>query len=402
MKATRAKRSRSLTPVYASVALLCAGASMHAAAQTSVTLYGVVDNAFAYSSNQGGHSNTYINSGALLASKFGLYGTEDLGGGNTALFRLESGFNADTGQQAQAGYIFNRQAYVGLSNANYGQVTLGRAYTPYFQYVASLGPTNVLTGATGAHPGDVDALDTTLRFNNSITYTTPVWGGLQAGVQYGFGEQAGSVSNGSSVSTALRYDYQAFSWGVGYTRLKNVSSGTTAGNFSNVGTFANNSPVNSGYATADSAQLIATAARYTFGKLMVGLNYSNVQYKPGALSLFTQSATFNTVGAIATYDLTPALRLAFGYSYTAEKARNGISSPAKYNQFSMEQLYSLSKRTAFYAIQAYQRANGQTLRASGTSTSIVDAVASVGDSQNGTPSNGRSQFVGMVGIRHSF
>ena len=84
------------------------------------------------------------------------------------------------------------------------------------------------------------------------------------------------------------------------------------------------------------------------------------------------------------------------------RRRNGISSPAKYNQFSMEQLYSLSKRTAFYAIQAYQRANGQTLRASGTSTSIVDAVASVGDSQNGTPSNGRSQFVGMVGIRHSF
>ena len=106
---------------------------MQAAAQTSVTLYGVVDNAFAYSSNQGGHSNTYINSGALLASKFGLYGTEDLGGGNTALFRLESGLNAATGQQSQAGVIFNRQAYVGLSNTNYGQVTLGRAYTPYFQ-----------------------------------------------------------------------------------------------------------------------------------------------------------------------------------------------------------------------------------------------------------------------------
>lgn len=107
METTRAQHS--LTPLYVSAALLCAGASMHASAQTSVTLYGVVDNAFAYSSNQGGHSNTYINSGALLASKFGLYGTEDLGGGNLALFRLESGFNADTGQQSQAGFLFNRQ-----------------------------------------------------------------------------------------------------------------------------------------------------------------------------------------------------------------------------------------------------------------------------------------------------
>ena len=399
MKTTRAKFS--VKPVYACAALLCAGLSMHASAQSSVTLYGVVDNAFAYSSNQGGHSNTYINSGALLASKFGLYGTEDLGGGNTALFRLESGINAATGAQSKSGYMFNRQAYVGLSNTNYGQVTLGRAYTPYFQYVASLGPTNVLTGAVGAHPGDVDALDTTLRMQNSITYTLPVFGGLQAGVQYGLGEQAGSISNGSSVSVGLRYDYQGFGWGAGYTRLKNLADSTTANktaSFSNVGDFAINSPVNAGYASADTAQLIATAARYTFGKAMVGLNYSNVQYKPGAFSSFTQSAMFNTVGVIATYDLTPAFRWAVGYSYTAEKARNGITSPAKYNQFTMEQLYSLSKRTAFYAIEGYQRASGQRL----ANGAIVDAVASVGDSQNGTPSNGRSQFVGMVGVRHSF
>jgi predicted porin len=400
MKTTRDKLS--IKPVHACAALLCAGISMHASAQSSVTLYGAVDLGLAYSSNQGGNSNVYMNSGALAASKFGLTGTEDLGGGSMALFRLESGFNADTGAQSQAGVLFNRQSYVGLGNKDYGQLTVGRQYTPYFQYVGALGPTNVLTGATGAHPGDIDALDTTLRFNNSVTYTLPVLGGLQAGVQYGMGEQAGSVANGSSVSAALRYDYQAFSWSAGYTRLKNLASGTTAGSFGNVGSFANNSPVNAGYASADSTQLIATAARYTFGDAMVGLNYSNVQYKPGATSLFTQAATFNTVGAIGTYTLTPALTLAAGYSYTAEKARNGITSPAKYHQLSLEQLYALSKRTALYAIQAYQRANGQTLRASATGTSIVDAVASVGDSQNGTPSNGRSQFVAMFGIRHSF
>ena len=369
---------------------------MQAAAQTSVTLYGVVDNAIAYSSNQGGHSNTYMNSGALAASKFGLFGTEDLGGGTQALFRLENGFAADTGAQSKSNVIFNRQAYVGLSNKTYGQITMGRQYTPYFQYVAALGPTNVLTGAVGAHPGDIDAMDTTLRVPNSITYTSPTFGGFQAGLQYGMGEQAGSMSNGSAFSAAMRYDYQAFSWSAGYVRLKNVATFQ-----SNSGDFANNAPINKGYATADSAQIIGTAARYTMGQWMMGLNYSNVQYRPGAGSPagFAQTASFNTFGAIATYALTPALTLAAGYSYTAENKRNGVDKAARYHQFTMEQVYAFSKRTALYAIEAYQKASGQTL---GSSGGIVNAVASVGDSQNGTPSSGPSQFVGMVGIRHVF
>ncbi|WP_439891625.1 porin [Ralstonia sp. 25C] len=394
MKTTRAKFT--IKPVCACVALLSAGLSMHASAQSTVTLYGTVDNAIAYSSNQGGHSNVYMNSGALAASKFGLYGTEDLGGGTQALFRLENGFAADTGAQSKANFIFNRQAYVGLTNKTYGQITMGRQYTPYFQYVAALGPTNVLTGAVGAHPGDIDAMDTTLRVPNSITYTTPTFGGFQGGLQYGMGEQAGSMSNGSAFSAALRYDYQSFAWSAGYIRLKNVPTFQ-----SNSGDFANNAPINKGYATADSAQIIGTAARYTVGNLMMGLNYSNVQYKPGATSPagFAQTASFNTFGAIATYALTPALTVAAGYSYTAENKRNGVDQAARYHQFTMEQVYSFSKRTALYAIEAYQKASGQTLSSTG---GIVNAVASVGDSQNGTPSNGPSQFVGMVGIRHFF
>jgi predicted porin len=79
-----------------------------------------------------------------------------------------------------------------------------------------------------------------------------------------------------------------------------------------------------------------------------------------------------------------------------------VTDAAHYHQFSMEQTYALSKRTAFYALEAYQKASGKTLRTVGGVSTVVNAVASVGDSQNGTPSNGPSQFVGMVGIRHSF
>ncbi|CAN7714459.1 porin [Paraburkholderia terricola] len=371
--------------------------STQAAAQSSVTLYGVVDNAFAYVSNQRGHSNFYMSQGNLQASKFGLLGAEDIGGGTKAIFRLESGFNSLTGAQSSAGLIFNRQAYAGLSNDRYGTLTLGRQYTPYFQMVGALGPTGVLTGATGAHPGDLDALDTTLRFNNSVTYTSPTIAGLAFSAQYGLGGVPGSVASGSNFSAAFRYDYKPFAVAVGYLKLRDIATSQS------LGSFAINSPVNSGYATAHSAQLLAAAARYTHDDLMVGVNYSNVQYAPGSRSLFASEAVFNTYGLISTYRFSPAVTVGAGYSYTRASKANGVSDPARYHQISLEQTYNLTTRTTLYAIQAYQLARGKSLIAAGsTGTSIVDAVAVVGDSQNATPSSGPSQFVGMVGLRHAF
>ncbi|WP_133645629.1 porin [Paraburkholderia flava] len=390
------KRARTRAVILSSLPLAGAILSTTASAQSSVTLYGIVDNAFTYSSNQKGHSNFYLSQGNLQASKFGLLGAEDLGGGTKAIFRLESGFNSLTGAQSSAGFIFNRQAYVGLSNDKYGTITLGRQYTPYFNMVGALGPTGVLTGATGAHPGDLDGLDTTLRFNNSITYASPNIAGLTFAAQYGLGGVPGSVANGSNFSAALRYDYQSFSAAAGYVKLKDITTSQS------LGSFADNSPVNNGYATASSTQMIAAAARYTFNNLMVGVNYSNVQYAPGSHSLFTSEAVFNTYGAIATYRFTPDVIAGIGYSYTRASQANGIDDPARYHQISLEQTYSLSKRTTLYALEAYQLARGKSLIASGSGVSIADSVAVVGDSQNTTPSSGPSQFVGMVGIRHAF
>ncbi|PTB19251.1 porin [Trinickia symbiotica] len=370
--------------------------STGAHAQSSVTLYGVVDNAFAYVSNQHGQSNFYMSQGNLQASKFGLLGAEDLGGGTKAIFRLENGFNSLTGALSSSGLMFNRQAYVGLSNDRYGTLTLGRQYTPYFSMVGALGPTGVLTGATGAHPGDVDALDTTLRFNNSVTYLSPTIAGLQLSAQYALGGVPGSVATGSNFSAAVSYAYQPFALAAGYVKLKNISTSQA------LGSFAINSPVNSGYATAESVQLFAAAARYTLKNWMVGINYSNVQYAPGTGSLFTNEAVLNNYGVITTYRFTPALIVAAGYSYTRASKSNGISDPARYHQVSLEQAYSLSARTTIYLLEAYQIARGKTLVSAGAGTSIIDAVAVVGDSQNTTPSSGRSQFVGMVGLRHAF
>jgi predicted porin len=98
------------------------------------------------------------------------------------------------------------------------------------------------------------------------------------------------------------------------------------------------------------------------------------------------------------------VNVAAGYSYTRASRANGIGDAAQYHQISFEETYSLSARTTFYALQAYQHARGQSLIASGGTggVAIANAVAVVGDSQNASPSSGPSQFVAMVGIRHAF
>lgn len=365
----------------------------------SVTLYGIADDALVFANNQGGHSNVYTRSGNLASSRFGLRGSEKLTATMTAIFDLQEGLDLDSGKQSSAGLMFNRQAFVGLQDARLGTLTLGRQYTAYYQFLGPYGPTSMLTGATGAHPGDLDGLDTTIRLNNSVQYVTPAFGGFSAAAQYGFGEIAGSTQRGSAVSAAARYANGPFGIAVGYLRMYNT--GFTANQDPNASASYGASPVTNGFLSARSVQHIAAAGTYRIGKTTLGLNYSNVQFKAGNSSLFTDTAVFNTYGAIARYELTSAFDVAAGYSYTRASASNGISDAALYHQISLKEAYHLSKRTTIYVLQSYQHASGKTLGINGTGN-IIDAVASVGDSQNSTPASGDNQFVGMVGLSHSF
>src|SRR5580658_8842220 len=97
-------------------------------AQSSVTLYGVIDEGINYTSNVGGNREFEMVSGYAQGSRWGLKGSEDLGGGLKAVFQLENGFNANSGTLAEGGRLFGRQAYVGLSDDKYGTITIGLQY----------------------------------------------------------------------------------------------------------------------------------------------------------------------------------------------------------------------------------------------------------------------------------
>ncbi|MFM0504137.1 porin [Paraburkholderia caffeinilytica] len=388
--------------------------ALGAHAQTSVTLYGIIDTGIGYQSSQtslgsttGGRSAVKMVNGVWAGSRFGLKGAEDLGGGTKAIFQLEEGFNSATGAQSTSGLAFNRQAYVGVANATYGSLTAGRQYTSYYTLLSPYSPTTWLTGAYGAHPGDLDSMDTLYRANNSLVYTSPNMYGLTVSGSYSLGGVAGSTNAGSTISAAIQYLHGPFGIAAGYQRINNAAPGGGAwdpnSTTSNAGAQTAVSGINNGYQTAQAQQRVAVTGGYAFSSQWdVSFSYSNVQYIPGVNSLFHGEAIFNTAGAVLHFKPLSALDLAAGYSYTRATESNGISSSARYQQFNLSQYYSLSKRTGLYAVEAYQRAGGQTLAPTKTGTTIINATADIGDGQNSAPSSSRSQFAAGVGIIHRF
>ncbi len=138
------------------------------ASAQSVTLYGVVDTGVEYVSNVGanGYGLTRVpNNTATVPSRWGLRGTEDLGGGLKSIFVLESGFAPDTGSSNQGGRLFGRQALVGLSN-QYGQLSFGRQYTMLFWATLD----SDILGPNVYGSGSLDSYLPNTRADNAVSY----------------------------------------------------------------------------------------------------------------------------------------------------------------------------------------------------------------------------------------
>lgn len=387
------------------------GVCIGAHAQSSVTLYGVIDNGLAYQnsatslgSTSGGHSLVKMTAGVWAGSRFGFTGSEDLGGGTRAIFTLEAGINSTNGTSQFAGGMFTRQSWVGMTNDRFGTLTAGRQYTAYYNMLAPWSPTTWLTGYFGAHPGDIDSLDNIYRANNSLVYQSPALGGFTFSASYAFGGVPGSVDAGSTWSAGLQYQNGPFGIGAAVQRVNNSTPGGGAwgasSTTSNGGAEAAVSAINNGYQTAQAQQRVAVTGGYRFSTAWdVSASYSNVQYIAGTGSAFRDTAIFNTAGAVLHFHPSPAWDFAGGYSYTRATLANGVTSAAQYQQFTLSQHYSLSKRTGFYAVESYQRANGDTLSSNGK---VVAATPSLGDGFSSTPSSSRSQIAVGVGVVHRF
>ena len=373
-----------------SLALLGAAGAAHA--QSSVTLYGVLDDSIQYinNNNVGGHNKSSIGlaAGNLQGNRWGMKGTEDLGGGLKAIFQLENGFSPNNGTLGQGGKMFGRQAFVGLQSDQFGTVTIGRQYDPVVDLVQAVTADNYW-GSTFTTPSDVDNNDNSSRTNNAVKYTSNVYSGFQFEGMYAFGGVAGSTGAGQTWSGAATYSNGPFSIAAGYIRMDNAytaasrAAGDPAGwNSTSDGTF---NSINAPFASAKSIGIASVGAQYVIGPITTGLRYSNAQYKPDGNSSFSSTERYNVGAGFVNYQLTPAALLGLGYTFT-HGSGNGES--ASYNQVSLGGDYNLSKRTDVYLVGAWQKASG------------TGAVASVADYDSFSASD--SQAIVSLGIRHKF
>jgi predicted porin len=344
-------------------------------AQSSVTLYGSIDEGFEYISNVAGHHDyALVSDTQLLGNRWGIKGKEDLGGGLSAIFQLENGFSVNNGSALPNGQMFGRQAYVGIASNAWGTVSLGRQYDSIVDYVAPLTATGAWGGTLFAHPFDADNIDGTIRINNSVKYTSVNYAGLQFGGLYGLSNQAGAFADNRAWSIGARYQNGPLSVAAAFM---NIDHGRAN---------ASGAVVSSPYLAAQQ-RVAGLGANYALGPAVLGLVYTHTDIvdRPTAPP---STVKFDNFEFNAKFNVASAWYIAAMYAYTGDSVSfSGGHTHPHHNQVGLMADYRLSKRTDLYAQAAYQRVSGP------------GAFASIGGL---TESSSRNQTVARVGIRTAF
>ncbi len=354
------------------LALAAAGvmAGAVSAQSANVTLYGVVDTYLANvrtssgsnaaNARVAGGSASVVDAGGLSGSRWGLRGSESLGGGLNAIFTLEGGINSDTGGSAQGGLLVGRQAFVGL-NGGFGSFTAGRQYAPIFYVFAdsdsdglsNFSPvTHMMLSNNGAQSS------TNLRINNTLVYASPNMGGFGVRAMWGFGESLAGTSAGRNFGINATYSGGPIYAGLGYADLKDGSGNSVSRAVALGGAF-----------DAGVAKISGTVYDWknpsSNAKVKAFALGANVPL--GALSLLAQYGQFKNSGAANTF-----------------KGRQAV--------FNLGANYTLSKRTDAYLrfVNANNNAGGN-----------LDYIG-VGGPAIAATTFGADKRAFAVGLRHRF
>jgi len=331
------------------IALAAVAATGAAFAQSSVTLFGIVD-LNVRNVKQGGESLTSMSQDGIASSRLGFRGVEDLGGGMKAGFWLEAGLNPDTG--TPNGLQFQRRSTVSLMG-NFGEVRLGRDYTPTFWNHTIYDPfgTNGVGSSVNTFSVLGSGATTLVRANNSLGYFLPNFGGFSGQFMYALKEA--KTANTPGEYTGLRLTYAAGPLSVAVaTATEGSAVETDSFKRTNIG------------ASYDFG-VAKPMAQYTIGK------FGSLEVKHLMVGVVAPVGPGNIKASYTRSDYNPA-------------AGNGDA-----NQIAIGYDYSLSKRTAVYG--TYSRVTNKN---GGSSFGLTpNAAAQV--------ANGKSTGI-EFGVRHSF
>jgi len=394
-----------------SIAPLALGAFVGAAQadDSSITLYGILDEAIANIAhsfnfdpnfvvagnplvNKGTQTATGLLNGGMSATRWGIKGQEDLGGGTKAIFLLEEGFNLPSGQISNAalslannkstgpnvsvdsaipGQLFNRGAYTGLSSNTYGTLTAGRQQSFFLDNIAIFDPllgSQAFSpiGFSGSYGGGGFTDDS--RADNSLKYKIPV-GDFTLGALYKFGGVAGSTSAQGAYELNAVYSTGPVAVQIGYESFRDGFS------------LSNNTGAGSIKATAADTKAYMASAKYTWEQTTFKVGYEREEFNNPSNPTVDQAVTsvfgvplgavanvtaYDTQKSLNVYwfgvgqDFTPAFSLLAGLYHVNQNSFLGTSSgcsttkeqgqclSGSLNYYSLVGDYHFSKRTDSY------------------------------------------------------
>ena len=348
-----------LSTLAATAALL---ASANVLAQSSVTVYGLVDSGIEIINNAPDAAKkpvslSRLDSGNLYGSRIGFRGEEDMGGGLKAVFVLENGYSVDTGATLQGARLFGRQGYVGLKG-NWGSLLLGRQNSLMLEWMSKYNTMENATWSSKVHDGAFSD-----RIDNAIKYVGK-FDAVDVSAYYstGFdstkgGEVAGHGKAGREVGLGVQYNGGALRAALAFDQ----KNGQTA------------------LLENDTDKHATFGLRYLIGDAeLLGGYLRRKQESASAATIDTDLAWLGL-----NYRIAPQFLVSGSWYHT--EVKNSNKNPTSYITMLR---YSVSKRTDLYLINSYAKnKNGSALGVNGFN---VDIVA------------GTNQFGTMAGISHMF
>ncbi|HEM8494636.1 porin [Burkholderia multivorans] len=350
--------SRGIACVLSGVTLSLA--CQHVRAQSSVTLYGMMEVTLRGLTNDNAQnqSRVFMSNGAIINSHIGLRGSEDLGGNLKAVFQIESNFNPQDGTLTDSGRLFNSMSYVGLSG-DFGTVTFGRQDTPlYDKLISTYDP---LTYANYPENSWLPySLEAGLVADNSIRYTGQ-FGDWYVGAMYSFGSNyemngpygfsgqvPGHFSEGNLAHLLVSYEHGPVHVGAGIQQLRDNSNNRQT--------------------------VFNLNAMYAFSKVKLYAGWLHSQDNTGLVETLLAEQPIPAIGQLKNrnriddgpfggfvWQVTPAVLLST--AVYCDHMRNAATVDGTFgsgNRYTVVELaeYELSKRTEIYGTVDYNRVSG--------------------------------------------
>ncbi len=354
----------------------CAGV---AHAETSVTLYGLIDLGVGYERIRGDgfHASRFSEmSGTSSGSRWGLRGSEDLGDGLSAIFTLENGFTANNGKAAQGSRMFGRQSTLGLESRTWGRIEFGRQTNMASKLFGQIDPFGL--SYNSANMGTTFGAMNTMRIDNLVLYQTPTIGGFKFGLGYSFNvddtqsDNSGKFptnDNNREITAGLSYSNGPLYLAASYDRLNPTNAAVGGQTSARPTQYALG-----GYYDFEVVK-IAAAVSQTRDGWFVGQSLGT-----SPSSDFKDLGNFRSAdGFVATSTLLAATvpvstnTSVFGSWQRADPNSNKLTGDDKtFNVYAVGATYNLSKRTNLYAYTSY--ANNYAFRDGVTDTVVATGI----------------------------